>query len=297
MSVTSIMMRYQFGKGDKKRDAGLTTPKDIVRYDNLPYGKCKKWNLLDVYRPKSAQGKLPVIISVHGGGWVYGTKEVYQFYCMSLAQRGFAVVNFNYRLAPENKYPAQMEDVNQAVCWVLERAEEFEFDTENIFMVGDSAGGHLLSLYASMCSNPEYAAKYEFKTPENFVPRAVALNCGVYDIVQSIQWQDRDKLMKDLLGRRYTMEQAESVSPVLYITEKFPPAYVMTATGDFLKEQPKNLLAQFDRLHVPYEYKVYGTEENLLPHVFHCDMRSEDAALCNDEECAFFRTHMKKETL
>ena len=55
---------------------------------------------LDVYRPKlNIKGKLPVIMSVHGGGWVYGDKDVYQWYCMNLAQRGFAVVNYSYRLA------------------------------------------------------------------------------------------------------------------------------------------------------------------------------------------------------
>ena len=107
MSLTSLIVRYNFGKGDRKRDAGLTTPDDVKRYDNIPYGRDKKWQILDVYRPKEKEGKLPVIISVHGGGWVYGTKEVYQFYCMSLAQRGFAAVNFNYRLAPGHRYPAQ----------------------------------------------------------------------------------------------------------------------------------------------------------------------------------------------
>ena len=63
-----------------------------------------KWQKLDVYRQKDATGKLPVIVSVHGGGWVYGDKERYQFYCMDLAERGFAVVNFSYRLAPEYKF-------------------------------------------------------------------------------------------------------------------------------------------------------------------------------------------------
>ncbi|MFR5151238.1 MAG: carboxylesterase family protein [Ruminococcus sp.] len=64
-------------------------------------GRCRE---LDVYRPKQAQGEdLPVIISVHGGAWMYGDKERYQYYCMSLAQRGFAVVNFTYRLAHESK--------------------------------------------------------------------------------------------------------------------------------------------------------------------------------------------------
>lgn len=103
MSDIAETIREQFGKGDAIRDAGNTTPADVERHDNILYGSDPKWQILDVYRPKNHAGKLPVIISYHGGGWVYGTKEVYQWYCMSLAQRGFAVINYTYRLAPEFK--------------------------------------------------------------------------------------------------------------------------------------------------------------------------------------------------
>ena len=103
MSAMSDQIRKMFGEGDAKRDAGLKTPDDIIRYDDIRYGtEDDKLQMLDVYRPKGISGKLPVIMSVHGGGWVYGDKEVYQFYCMSLAQRGFAVVNYSYRLALRN---------------------------------------------------------------------------------------------------------------------------------------------------------------------------------------------------
>ncbi|MBR1622682.1 MAG: carboxylesterase family protein, partial [Pseudobutyrivibrio sp.] len=91
MSEVSDMIRKMFAEGDDKRDAGLTTPDDVERFDDIIYGEDTKWQVLDVYRPKNVQGKLPVIISVHGGGWVYGDKERYQFYCMSLAERGFVV--------------------------------------------------------------------------------------------------------------------------------------------------------------------------------------------------------------
>ena len=100
MSDFSRKMRKEFKRNDDIRDYGLSTPIDIIRYDNIPYGNDPEWNVLDVYRPESAGNKdLPVIVSVHGGGWIYGDKNRYQFYCMSLAQRGFAVVNLrtNFR--------------------------------------------------------------------------------------------------------------------------------------------------------------------------------------------------------
>ena len=92
MSLYGLGLRASFKISDTIRDRGLQAPKDIVRFDNLPYGTDPRWQTLDVYRPKNAGGTaLPVIVSVHGGGWVYGDKNLYQYYCMSLAQHGFAL--------------------------------------------------------------------------------------------------------------------------------------------------------------------------------------------------------------
>lgn len=76
MSQMSDFIRKTFGESDDIRDTGLTTPNDVVRYNDIVYGTDKNWQILDVYRPKKDVEKvLPVIVSVHGGGWVYGDKE------------------------------------------------------------------------------------------------------------------------------------------------------------------------------------------------------------------------------
>ena len=123
---TAFTMRVTWKAGDDKRDSGLSTPDTIQRDDNIKYDKKDKLQVLDVYRLKSliSEGKeLPVIVNIHGGGWVYATKETYQFYCMSLAEQGFAVVNFSYRLSPEYKYPAQIEDINSVFKWIYANKE------------------------------------------------------------------------------------------------------------------------------------------------------------------------------
>ena len=68
-------IRHDWGAADAKRDSEKKTPEDILRFDNILYGEDEKWQILDVYKLKSAEGRLPVIVNVHGGGWVYGTKE------------------------------------------------------------------------------------------------------------------------------------------------------------------------------------------------------------------------------
>ncbi len=292
MSLLSMYIRYDFGKGDRKRDAGLKTPEDVRRFDDISYGRDKKYQLLDVYRPKDMEGKLPVIVSVHGGGWVYGTKETYQFYCMSLAQRGFVVVNYSYRLAPEHRYPAQIEDTNAVVKWIIDNADAYGFDTDNVFAVGDSAGGHLLSVYAAMLNDEAYAKHYGIDTPEDFQFNAIALNCGLYQ-QEYTRKGTAARLLNDLLPKGWTRKDLDMLNSTDKIRQGYPPTYVMSANGDFLRGQVDFIVPELEKNGIPHVVKIYGDENNTLGHVFHVNMKLKDAALCNDEECAFFRSYMK----
>lgn len=287
MEKMSSIIRREFKKGDDIRDAGLTAPDDVIRYKDIAYGKDSAMQVLDVYRPKDTEGSLPVIVSVHGGGWVYGDKELYQYYCMSLAQRGFAVVNFTYRLAPEYQFPAPVEDTNSVFAWILDNKDKYGMDVENLFAVGDSAGGQILSLYADICTNAEYAKEYDFQVPEGLKIKAVALNCGQYNMEDTSDMTRQ--LMEEYLPEKGTPEELKRISSDLYITDQFPPAYVMTAEGDFLRKQAPYMYGKLKEKNVFCELHEYSSPKEKLMHVFHLNMRSEDAKRCNDDECEFFR--------
>lgn len=302
MSQFSDMIRKAFGEGDAKRDAGLKTPADVKRFDNISYGSHPTWNLLDVYRPRKAKEKpLPVIAIVHGGAWVYGDKEVYQYYGMSLAERGFAVVNFSYRLAPEFKYPSAIEDICAVFRWIYDNADTYHFDTDNLFAVGDSAGAHLLTIFSGFITNPEYkkALKAEYPKAKLTLPKgihlnAVALNCGKYDLGNDKDLDENSKhLLKDLLVKGGTKAERALVNAVTVVTEKFPPSFVMTCPGDTMRLQAKVIANVLNDSSVPFAYRFYGSKKNPLYHVFHCNMKQPEAAKCNDDECAFFREWIK----
>ena len=268
-------------------------PDDIQRYVDIAYGS-HPLQKLDVYRPnpkgpasrRHANGLLPVIVSVHGGGWVYGDKELYQYYTMSLAQRGFAVINFSYRLAPESRYPAQMADVAAVFEWAHSHAASYGMDVNNLFAVGDSAGAHLLGLYCAACTNPAYADRYSF--PFGPAPKAISLACGVYTIERD---RDQDmKLMEDLLPGGPTPENLAWVDVKRWLTPAFPETFLFTCTGDFLQEQADAMQVALREKQVPHIMRFYGDSEHALGHVFHCDMRSEAGRRCNDEQCAFFKS-------
>lgn len=284
MSLQTFLFRKMCEKSDKKRDAGLTVPPDISPQYNLMYGDSPQWHLLDIYRPKQANGKLPVIVSFHGGGWIYGTKETYRYYCMSLAAMGFAVVNPTYRLAPEYRFPAALEDMNNVFSFVLKYAEKYGFDTENIFGVGDSSGATGIAAYTLLLSNAEYAAKLPVKPPEGLLLRGIALNCGVYSM------EGRRKAFRDILPKDHFGEALDLLDIAKHITAAFPPCYLMTAQGDFNLKQPEMLIPALRTHGVPYQCKIWGDESNPPGHVFHCNLRDPNAAAANSAETAFFKS-------
>ena len=273
-------------KDDAKRNEGLTTPENVRRFDDVRYGDDER-HVLDVYRPKDRAGKLPVIVSIHGGGWVYGNKEIMQYYCMSLAEHGFAVVNFNYRMAPAHKHPTPLEDANRVFGWVLEHADGYGFDAENVFALGDSVGANILGLYCCLCADPAYAEALGITPPDGFMPKAVALNSGLYRLVRG----EEDLL--DSLAEAYfpaggTDEEYGSIDLNRLVTASFPPTFVMTAPGDFLTGQAAPFYERLRALGVAAEYHSYGDREEPLKHVFHIDIKLAAARKCNADECAFF---------
>ena len=300
MSKSSELFIQTATEADDLRDAGLTIPADILRYTDLDYyGDGLKWHLLDIYRPADAKGKLPVIFDIHGGGWVYGDKDRYQYYCMDLARRDFAVINFSYRLAPDFKFPAQLEDINRAAAFVAENAKTYGLDLDNVFGMGDSAGAHMLGIYANILTNPDYAAAFNFKADPRFAFKAIALNCGCYDIEAEGSEQSME-LMTDLLPGGPVKEALNRINVCMHMTDQFPPTYVMTATGDFLKPQMALLtqkLTQYDIPHISRfftacERKADRHREEELGHVFHLNIRKKEACILNDAECDFFKAYI-----
>ena len=298
MSKISDFIRTQFASGDAARDAGLEIPEDVKRYSDITYGdkgQHPNWQMLDVYRPGSVSEdeKLPVIVVIHDGGWVYGDKEAYRFYSASLAERGFAVVCYSYRLAPEYIFPSSLEDTCAVMNWIVENEDKYGFDLDNIFGVGDSAGGTLIGLAASFLTNKDYADKFDFKASDKFRFKGIAFNCAAFEL-KAVSDADANmgSLMDDLMGKKATDKDLEIVNTGNYVTSAFPPSFLMSATGDFLKDELPKMAEVMIRNSVPFTCKYYTSPNGDLGHVFHCNMKLAEAAECNDDETQFFKNLM-----
>ena len=291
MSFDSIMFNIGARKSDRKRDRKIPFPKGVIQIKDISYGPHRKHNLMDIYYPEGAD-RCPIIVSVHGGGFVYGDKELYSRYCMDLARRGFAVVNFNYRLAPRWKFPAPLEDINNVMLWLSRHAKQYHADNNYIFMVGDSAGAQLASQYAAMLTNPDYMALFGLKRPIDRIRlRGVGLNCGLYDM-KTVAAGERKCIHLDYLGKVITNDDPR-LAVLENITSGFPPAHITTACHDFLRGNARPMCDLLQSKGVEAVCKCYGTEEDkTIGHVFHVNIILDEAIRCNDEQCAFFREHM-----
>ncbi len=278
-------------KADAQRDEGLTIPESIEYVEGIEYGDTDNQNL-DICYPKDSKGKekLPVIVSVHGGAYVYGSAKLYKYYCASLAERGFAVINFNYRLAPEYRFPTPLTDLNLVLEKITsnEIKETYPLDLNNVFIIGDSAGAQIASQYGIIYSNDKYRELFDLALPDVKI-RGLGLNCGKYIFLDE-ELDQKDGIYNDYFGDN-ARAFGEKLNVMEYVTASFPPSYILSAPGDFLLPFAKPMKDFLDMKGVKNECKIYGDEKT--GHVFHVDVRSVIGQGANDDETAFFRSLIK----
>ena len=287
MSFQSIMFNIGATINDYKRNKAIPLPEGITQCRNISYGSHGKWNLLDVYYPDGTTEPLPTIVSIHGGGYVYGTKEIYRRYGMDMARRGFAFVNFNYRLAPAWKFPTPLWDTNCVMEWICKNAARYHLDPDRIILVGDSAGAQLASQYAAIASNPDYANVFRMHVPAITI-RALGLNCGMYN-PRAFIGPKVSGVEKDYMGAKFDLND-----PRLRVLEAigpgYPAAHITTAHHDFLKDHAQPMYDFLVERGIPCKLDIYGSEEDdTVGHVFHVTITKPEAKRCNDDSAAFFR--------
>lgn len=280
-------MRIDWAENDAKRDAGLTEPESIKIYRNISYGPYGEWSLLDIYTPKE-EGKYPLVINVHGGGYFYGDKELYRFYCMHIAELGFTVINYNYRLSPESLFPAPLDDTEAVFSWIDNHADEYKLDTENAFLIGDSAGAQLASQYAAILTNDEYREMFGYKSHKTNI-RGVCLACGMYDIIHKAVSDDMDGLFVNYFGEELSMEDPR-LDVLANITGNYPPVFIFSSKDDFLREACMPMAEHLKSKGISVDARIYGLDESIeVAHTFHENLRSEIGIRANNDQAEFMK--------
>ncbi len=198
---------------------------------NITYAKADGIELkLDVYRPKVKIAKpLPTLIFIHGGGWRGGTKESYSLRVLPWLERGWNVVNVEYRVTSMGRAPGAVEDCRCALRWVIENAEKYSFDKTKLVISGQSAGGHL-ALMTGM-STTETAFDTNCQGAETRVA-AIVNWFGITDVGDLLQGKNKTEFASNWIGKERfgELDLIKRVSPLSYVRDGLPP--IITIHGD-----------------------------------------------------------------
>ncbi|MBA4385682.1 MAG: hypothetical protein C0410_13165 [Anaerolinea sp.] len=189
---------------------------------------------MDIYYPSTYESKWPVAMYVHGGGWRSGdkTQGIRMQDVEELRKSGFLVVSVNYRLAPEYKFPAMIEDVKCAVRYLRAYSDEYNLDAQHIGVWGSSAGGHLVALLGTSDVSAGWDVG-EYLDQSSRVQAVVDLY-GPTDFTQKFEGGDAE-IQHEVFGmNKYIEAFALAASPVYYVTPDDPPFLMMHGAEDTL---------------------------------------------------------------
>ena len=233
-------------------------PKPDEPLESVESGKTGAGVPVRIYRPQGT-GPFPICLYFHGGGWVVGDLDSHDHVCRSLARRGGAIVlNVDYRLAPETKFPGPLDDCVDALQWAEANARKLGGDPSRIAVAGDSAGGHL-------------AAGLALRTRDQRGPR-IALQLLIYPVTDNLfettsytEFADGYGLTRanmQWFWECYLRTPADAANPwnvpLKADLRGLPPAFVVTAEYDVLRDEGEAYAKRLHEAGVPVRCVRYN---------------------------------------
>ena len=230
--------------------------------------------------------RLPIIINLHGGGFVAGDKKYRRYWCEILAKEGWFVINANYRLCPAVTIIEQIKDVWQILDNIHALAERFPINPEQVVVTGDSAGAFLASYLLALQTNPHLRARLGLTKNNHARIIGAMLFCGIYDFNVLLNDPNRrhSGLVKDIAqsitGVKYSQlstadyAYADVLTLLPYINQDWCPVQVFYAKRDyFVKGQGEMLYQALQQHHIPVEQ--YYTKNLWDNHCYHLYFRTK----------------------
>lgn len=274
-------------------------PEDIEYNKNIRYGK-EKNNYMHTYcRKDLKECKKPLLIYVHGGGWVSGLLEMRNPYIFNWAKKGFFASSLNYSFAPQKVFPEAIKELFCAIDHIIDRADEYNIDTDNVVIAGESAGGYFISYIIDCINNPEKlkALGIEFRNADKITIKVMVSHSGAFVIENLMSPEKKQskypdmkmmittftgKTMKELREFVKT-EKGKLLSPEF--DAKFPPSFLVWCSRDPLRFETFDLVEKFKELGVTYKtFKGDGAVGN---HAWTIVTMFKKARICLDETFDF----------
>jgi len=284
---SALLVRWAFDLGGVLADRALAAhvPATVRSDTGLRYAADPD-ALLDIHRPTgiAQDARLPVIVWVHGGGFVAGSRTQVGNYARILAGDGHAVVAVDYALGPGTHYPVPVHQVNRALAYLVAEADRLQLDTTRVVLAGDSAGAQIAAQVAALITSPAYARAMAI---EPALDRAhlvgTVLFCGPYDALlmklgEADHWLVRTMLWAYLGDRLPSAEAIAQLSITRHLTPDFPPSFISVGNDDPLAPQSHALAEALDRHGVRVE-RLFFAQDHMpsLPHEYQFDLSRAEA--------------------
>lgn len=228
-------------------------PEGTTIHGNIPYNNdTLVKHLLDIYLPPGAEEKVPVVVFIHGGGWISNDKYADMGYMPNtlnaMLNNGIAIASIDYRFAQDAVFPAILQDCNQAVSFLYDHADAYGLDNSRMALMGFSAGGHLAALMGTSQNNA-VDALYMEGSYRPFRYKAVVDFYGPVDLVLFPGNEDTQSPEAILIGAAPLVrpDLAKAASPITYIDPDDPPFLIIHGEKDDMvsNKQSKLLSAWF----------------------------------------------------
>lgn len=272
--VKIMQVSWKFcDKSDKKRMSTQTPPENIVKVKDVTYlDDGNPYHKFDVFYPEGTipEEGLPVIIDIHGGGWMYASKDLNEYYCMELANKGYCVFSISYRLVPDVTVYEQIKDCTDALAYINSNMKNYPANKKTVMLTGDSAGGQLALYSTILNNNPD--AREIFGTVDTKLNIKCLLLTSPVTYAKSGGWFSI--YTKKMWGKDYKTKAAYNymdLDEIMVLANNMPPTYFITSSGDTLAhDQTVNAYNYFaDK---GYECEIQDFTDlrdgKKLPHVF-----------------------------
>ncbi len=285
----------------KKRKKLLGTDYGCEKIYDLNYnGDTDENHLCDLYYPRGAlKEKLPVIMEVHGGGFLSGTKLINEGHGLYYASRGYKVVNINWTCLPEADFVGAIRELFQALHWIEDNAERYAFDPEKLFISGDSAGGFLVLLTAAVQNSAELQSYFNVAPVKKGI-RGVAASCPCADVRRMLASGEPVWKLICRLAFQDPVYRSEDYlhhvsAPDTFLLSDYPKVFLSTTPTDGLLYNDTLAIHQMlYRLGIDHVYKEYRSRGNKLDHVFNVLFpQYEESIEANEDFLAYFREMVK----
>ncbi|WP_378144685.1 alpha/beta hydrolase [Cnuibacter sp. UC19_7] len=241
---SALLIRSVFEKGGAETVAEMTPYVPATGVESLGVFSYADGpdTTLSAFSSAEDEGPLPTVVWIHGGAWISGERGNVAPYLQILAAHGYTTIGLDYTVGPEATYPTAVTQLDQALGYIVDHAEELRIDPQRIVLAGDSAGAQLASQLAVLTTNPRYADLLGL-TP-SLRPGQLAgviLNCGVYDLRRMadltgiVAWGFKSALWAYTGTKDWSSTYAgATMSTIDFVTADFPPTYISGGNGDGL---------------------------------------------------------------